>query len=118
MHTHINQSDSLIAGAIREAVATGLLVHISELDVRVNQAAKPNFVPTDDRWQKQKAKFAAIVRTYRTRVPKAQQHGITTWNVGDSDSWIPNFCKCQDFPLPFNAEYQKKPAYAGILDGL
>ncbi len=118
MHTHINHPDEQIEKAIRQTAATGLLVHISELDVRVNPKGEANFTPSADHWQRQKAKFAAIVRAYRTQVPKNQQHGITTWNVGDADSWIPKFCKCTDYPLPFDKAYQKKPAYEGVLDGL
>lgn len=117
-HTSIRQADSTISNTLRQMAATGLQVHISELDIRVNQAAKADFVPTDDLWQQQKQKFASVVHSYRTLVPKAQQHGITIWNVGDGDSWIPGFCKCTDFPLPFDVKYQKKPAYQGILDGL
>lgn len=118
MHTNIGVADASIENAIRQAAATGLLVHISELDVRVNQAKKAGYVINDTDAQKQRQKFAAIVRAYRTLVPKAQQHGITTWNIGDGDSWIPKFCSCADFPLPFDSQYAKKPAYDGLLDGL
>ncbi|GAB3249250.1 endo-1,4-beta-xylanase [Larkinella harenae] len=118
MHTNIKHPDGQIENALRKTAATGLLVHISELDVRINPDKQPGFVPTDALWQQQKQKFTAIVKLYKTVVPKAQQYGITTWNVGDDDSWIPNFCKCTDFPLPFDRQYARKPAYDGILDGL
>ena len=118
LHTNIGQTDASIQNAIQQMAATGLLVHISELDVRVNQAKKAGYTLTGADAETQKQKFAAIVRAYRTLVPKAQQHGITTWNVGDGDSWIPNFCNCQDFPLPFDKQYAKKPAYDGIMAGL
>lgn len=118
MHTHIGQPDASIENAIRQIAATGLLVHISELDVRVNQGKVADYTITEADAQKQRQKFAAIVRAYRTLVPPAQQHGITTWNIGDADSWIPKFCSCQDFPLPFDKQYAKKPAYDGLLDGL
>lgn len=68
--------------------------------------------------QQQKQKFTSIIRAYRNMVPKAQQYGITIWNVGDGDSWIPNSCNCRDYPLPFDKNYAKKPAYDGILNGL
>ncbi|MFC5410068.1 endo-1,4-beta-xylanase [Larkinella bovis] len=118
MHTNTNQSDDRIETAVRQTAATGLRVHISELDVRINPEKKPALVPTDALLDKQKQKFATIVRLYKTAVPKAQQHGITIWNIGDGDSWIPNFCQCPDYPLPFDKAYAKKPAYDGILDGL
>ncbi|MGV3558490.1 endo-1,4-beta-xylanase [Larkinella arboricola] len=118
MHTNIRHPDRQIENTLRQTVNTGLLVHISELDIRINPDKKPDLVPTDALWQQQKQKFASIVRMYKTVVPKEQQHGITIWNIGDGDSWIPNFCKCQDFPLPFDKQYAKKPAYDGILEGL
>ena len=118
MHTNIGQSDASIENAVREVAATGLLVHISELDVRVNQGKKAGYVINDADAGKQRQKFAAIVWAYRTLVPKAQQFGITIWNIGDGDSWIPNYCSCADFPLPFDKQYTKKPAYDGLLDGL
>lgn len=118
MHTHIGLADASIETAIKAVAATGLLVHISELDVRVNQAKKTDYLLNDADTQKQRQKFAAIVRAYRTLVPQPQQYGITTWNIGDADSWIPAFCSCTDFPLPFDKQYAKKPAYQGLLDGL
>ncbi|ARK12530.1 endo-1,4-beta-xylanase [Fibrella sp. ES10-3-2-2] len=118
MHTNIGQTDASIQNALKEVAATGLLIHISELDVRVNQAKVANYVLTDADAFRQRQKYAAIVRAYRTLVPTAQQHGITTWNVGDADSWIPNYCTCSDYPLPFDKQYAKKTAYDGLIDGL
>ena len=103
MHTHIGMADVSIENAIRQVAATGLLVQISELDVRVNQAKKAGYAITDANAQKQRQKFAAIIRAYLTLVSKAQQYDITTWNIGDGDSWIPKFCSCADFPLPFDS---------------
>ena len=118
LHTNIGQSDASIQNMLQQVAATGLLIHISELDVRVNQAKVAGYVLTDADALKQRQKYAAIVRAYRTLVPTAQQHGITTWNIGDADSWIPSFCSCADFPLPFDKQYAKKTAYDGLIDGL
>lgn len=118
MHINIKSAESGIAEALKQASATGLLVHISELDVALNPGKQATFAPTNDLLAQQRRTYAYVVSTYRTSVPAAQQHGITTWNIGDADSWIPGFCKCQDYPLPFDKTYQKKPAYDGILEGL
>lgn len=118
MHININTSQAGIADALRQATGTGLLVHVSELDVALNPTRQTPFAPTDAQLQQQRQLFSYVVRTYRTTVPAAQQHGITTWNIGDADSWIPNYCACPDYPLPFDRTYQKKPAYDGFLDGL
>jgi len=117
-HTDLNQQNSKLETALRELTKTGLQIHISELDVRINPDSKPNFVPTAALLLEQKARYAAIVRMYRTIVPPAQQYGITLWNVGDADTWLRFFCECKEYPLPFNDQYERKPAYEGILEEL
>ncbi len=37
------------------------------------------------------------------------------WNVTDGDSWLRFTYKRPDWPLPFNENYQPKPAYDSIL---
>jgi len=67
--------------------------------------------------EQQKAKYEFIVRTYNA-IPKHQQFGITTWNVGDADTWIRGEYSRPDWPLPFDDNYKRKAAYQGILDGV
>ncbi len=117
MHTRYNQPDADITSAITSAAATGLLVHISELDMTVNPNSDKNLTYTATLAEQQAAKYKFIVKTYYA-IPKAQQFGITTWNVTDGDSWIPSTYNRPDWPLPFDAQYKRKPAYQGILDGV
>lgn len=117
MHTRFTQTDANLAKAIETAAATGLLVHISELDIAMNPDNNKNLVWTDALASQQALKYKSIVKAYNA-IPKAQQFGITTWNVSDADSWIPGQYNRPDWPLPFDADYQKKPAYQGILDGV
>ena len=46
--------------------------------------------------------------------------GITVWDYTDKYSWIPQFFKNpppgMGLALPFDATYQKKPAYTSILN--
>lgn len=114
MHTRYNQTTSNLAAAINGAAATGLKVHIAELDIVVNPDSKTTitFTPALAELQAQQYKF--IVQTYNA-IPKAQQFGITTWNVGDADSWIRSTYSRSDWPLPFDDYYQRKPAYHAIL---
>jgi len=117
MHTRYNQTDANLTAAITSAAATGLQVHISELDIALNpdnnQALTYSAILADA----QAAKYKFIVKTYNA-IPKAQQFGITTWNVTDADSWIPTEYSRPDWPLPFDRQYQRKAAYQGILDGV
>ena len=118
LHTDINASNDGITTALKSLAATGLRVHISELDISVNPTNDPNIVFTSDLQIAQAAKYQFIAETYRATVPAAQQYGITTWEFCDADSWIPAFFHRKDWPLPFDGSYKKKPAYFGLLKGL
>lgn len=117
MHTKYTQSDVDISLAITTAAATGLLVHISELDVALNPNFDYTLVYSQSLAEMQASKYKAIVKIYNG-IPKAQQYGITTWNVGDKDSWLPPHYGRPDWPLPFDTNYKPKLAYQGILDAV
>jgi endo-1,4-beta-xylanase len=118
MHIDINTGNNNIMVAMQKLSATGLKIHVSELDIAVNPNDDPNIAYTDSLQQIQAAKYQFVAETYRRSVPPAQQYGITTWDVGDADSWIPVYFKRKDWPLPFDANYKKKLAYYGFLRGL
>jgi endo-1,4-beta-xylanase len=117
MHISINTSDVGIQNAIAQSAKTGLKIHISELDIQLNPDNQTINIPTTEMLEKQRLKYRTVVKAYNT-LPASQKHGITQWNVGDADSWVRSYLKRNDFPLPFNINYQRKPAYDGILEGL
>jgi endo-1,4-beta-xylanase len=110
------QSDANISAAITAAAATGLKVHISELDIRLNNNKNKDLVFTTTLANEQAAKYKYVVKTFNA-IPDSQKYGITTWNVGDADSWIPGWLGVSDWPLPFDANYLRKPAYYGMIEG-
>jgi len=115
-HMTYTLTDANISAAIDFAVATGLKVHISELDVRVNNNKVQGLTFTDAMAAQQADRYRQVVKTYNA-IPKSQQFGITTWNVGDADSWVPSWQGAPDYPLPFDANYLRKPAYKAIIEG-
>lgn len=117
MHTNINASDIGIQNAINVSARTGLKIHISEIDILLNPDNANISSPTGDMLERQRVKYRTIVKAYNA-LPASQKYGITQWNVGDADSWIRTYVMRNDFPLPFNMNYQRKPAYDGILEGL
>lgn len=117
MHTRYNQADANLAAAIQTAAATGLLVHISEIDVALNPDNKPSLELTPALAVAQAAKYAFVVRQYNA-IPAPQQFGITIWNLTDGDSWLRATNNRPDWPLPFDANYQPKPAYDSIRNAL
>jgi endo-1,4-beta-xylanase len=115
-HITYTQSDANLGAAITAAAGTGLKVHISELDVRLNNNKDQTLVFTSVLAAQQAEKYKFIVQAYKA-IPQSQQFGITTWNVGDADSWVPGWLNAPDWPLPFDANYLRKPAYRGIIEG-
>ncbi|TDE10545.1 endo-1,4-beta-xylanase [Dyadobacter psychrotolerans] len=118
MHININTPNVGIENAIQKYADTGLMVHISELDIAVNPAKTKDLTITAELLEKQYEKYKFVVNTYKRIVPVKQQFGITMWGVSDANSWIPGFCSCTDFPLLFDSQYKTKRAYDGFLDGL
>lgn len=116
MHVNIGISNANIERAIDSMLTTGLLIHISELDVAVNpgnsQALTYNSNVADQQFDKFKF-FSRIVKS----IPANQFYGITTWDVSDADSWIPGTYSRPDYPLEFDSSYQKKSSFQGLKDG-
>jgi endo-1,4-beta-xylanase len=118
MHTHTDASNGGIENAMRQLASTGLQIHISELDISANNANSSSFIYTESIQQLHAEKYKFLVSAYKRIVPASQQYGITTWNVGDGDSWIRTYLKRLDYPLLFDENYNRKKTYQGFLDGL
>lgn len=116
MHISWNSSYAGIDAMMQKLAATGLLVRISELDVKINPLFKPGFVLTGIESNYQAAMYKYVIQSYLKYVPKAQQYGITIWGVTDNTSWL--YSNGQEFPLLYNADYSKKQAYGAVLQGV
>jgi endo-1,4-beta-xylanase len=117
MHIAINTSNTGIDNALQKLAATGLLVHISELDVRINPSNASPFSATSALLDQQAQKFRYVAESYFRNVPPAQRYGITVWDLTDADSWIVTSGKI-DFPTLFDASFNKKPAFDQFILGL
>lgn len=123
MHVSIISSYAGIDAMFQKLAATGLKIRISELDVKINQANKTNIsqIPVPQAtWASQADMYKYIVSSYMKNVPAAQRYGITVWGVTDNTSWLYHntTSNIYDYPLLFDSTYNKKPAYAGFLQGL
>lgn len=117
MHISINTNNSGIDNAFQKLAATGLLIHVSELDVRINPSNVNPFTSTQGLLDQQAQKFKFVAESYFRNVPAAQRFGITVWNLTDADSWIVTGGR-QDFPCLFDAGYSKKAAFTEFIKGL
>jgi endo-1,4-beta-xylanase len=115
MHINWNTSMVGIEEMFRKLGATGLKIRITELDIATllgGNAKSPT--PQLLAYQAQMAKN--VVESYLRNVPKAQRAGITIWGLHDSSSWRYN--NGAEFPLFYNNDFTKKPAYSAFLQAL
>jgi GH35 family endo-1,4-beta-xylanase len=95
---------------MRRLAALGLVVNISEMDVRIRN------VPGDlaARLEVQRREYRDLVGLC-TSEPAC--HAVTFWGFTDRYSWIDSFFGPDD-PLPFDESYAAKPAFFGVQEAL
>jgi endo-1,4-beta-xylanase len=103
-------SDGSIVANMSRLANLGLLVNISEMDVRIRDL--PGTVQA--RLDAQKAVYHSIVGLC---VSEPRCDGVTFWGFTDAHSWIDAQFGADD-PLLFDEQYAAKPAYYGVLDAL
>lgn len=115
---HLGRTSTSYAGIdnmMKKLAATGLKIRISELDVKVVQGSSAARL-TDVLAGYQAKLYEYTVRSYITHIPAAQRAGITIWGINDKNSWLYN--NGLEFPLLYDNDYNKKPAYAAVLKAL
>ena len=108
MHVSANNrpSDGNIAANMRRLAGLGLIVHVSEMDVKVNGVPGTN----EQKLEAQKTAYKSIVSVCLAE-PRCE--AVTFWGVSDAHTWISG-----DTPLLFDRQYAAKAAYTGVLDAL
>lgn len=115
MHLNHNWPTTDLPLAVQEIAATGLLVHISELDVKANYDDAVSEL-TVERAQAQERQYQQAAYSYVTSVPDDQQYGLTLWGFRDNDSWL--YDGGNDWPLIYNNNFETKIAHRGLIQGL
>jgi endo-1,4-beta-xylanase len=112
MHISLTTDKAKIDQMFQKLSASGKLVKVSELDVRLGTKT-----PTVAQQASQSEMYQYVVDSYKKYVPAAQQYGITIWGVSDSvkehEYWLPD-----ESPNLWDANYVRKHAYKGTADGL
>jgi endo-1,4-beta-xylanase len=103
-------SDAAVAANMRRLADLGLIVNISEMDVRVRDVPGT----PDMRLQVQRNVYRSLVGVC---VAEPRCHAVTFWGFTDAHSWIYSQFG-PDSPLLFDEQYAPKPAYFGVLDAL
>ncbi len=126
MHVSVNMNaaeqkkqEERVAKMFEIMAATGKLVRISELDMGIideNGNEVKTVDATEEQLKAQAKYFNYIVRTYFEKVPAAQRYSICAWGQTDSPAgsgWRAGM------PIGiWDANYNRKHAYAGFADGL
>ena len=113
MHVDMNNlTREQVDQMFQTMAATGKLVRVSELDVKVGTAS-----PSAEQLQQQADTYKMIIESYKENVPETQRGGFIIWGLSDAADehvyWIPN-----DAPNLFDANYGRKVAYKGVCDGI
>jgi endo-1,4-beta-xylanase len=118
---HVDPRHWPSAGEIRQNfegfAALGVLVEITEMDVPVGEIA-------GTLEQKLAAQKTLTHDIFAACVAVPQCSGITLWAFNDEHSWLasPKWGalrgKLPHYPLPFDAGYEPKPMYTGMVDAL
>ena len=102
-----------VAANINRLAALGLEVHVTEMDVRIQDGKGTR-----------EERLAAQARVYgdllAACLPASGFRALLTWGFTDRHSWIPWHTGRPDAALPFDESYQPKPAYfalARVLEG-
>lgn len=114
MHMSVTTPYSNIDQMFQKLAATGLLVRVSELDIRTNAAAAG--AQTAESLAQQAVMYKYVVSSYLRNVPAAQRGGITVWGLSDNYSWLYN--NNVEHPLLYDKDYNRKPAYTAFLQAL
>lgn len=117
MHINLQTTQASIDNAFIKLAKTGLKVRVSELDVAVNVSKSATFSPDATTLAAQAAMYKYVVQSYLKNVPVAQRFGITIWGLTDNESWL-NSPNAPEFPLIFDKNIVKKPAYTSFLQAL
>ena len=101
-------STASVASNMQRLASLGLLVNISEMDVRIRD------LPAATRLETQRSVYRSIVAVC---VDEPRCDAVTFWGFTDAHSWIDAQFGADD-PLLFDDQYGAKPAYSGIFDAL
>ncbi|ANQ52235.1 endo-1,4-beta-xylanase [Flammeovirga sp. MY04] len=117
MHIGYNgPSKTTIAEHTKLITDKGILMHFSELDVKINPDNDLS-APTEEREFAQKDKVREVVEVYNA-IPESSKFALTIWGLRDDESWIPSHQGHDDWPLLYDKDFTIKKAHTGFLEGL
>lgn len=96
--------------ALEKYGSTGLIIHVTELDIHNNDNSEESMKALADRY----AQLFTILLDAK-KSGKANVECVTFWNLLDEESWLTGFRKETSYPLLFHKECEPKEAYYAVL---
>jgi endo-1,4-beta-xylanase len=93
----------------RRLATLGLEISITELDVRIRLPSTP------EELAQQALAYGDMVRFC---LSEKNCKALLTWGITDKYSWIPNWFPGEGDALPFDSNYEPKPAYTAMMEAL
>lgn len=118
-HLDVEIAEGQISGFFREAAATGLQIHVSELDASLQSDRRVDLRPDGQKRAQQAARVTELTEAFMA-LPQAQRFAFTVWGARDGDSWLNRDARAGsgDSPLLFDAAGAPTPMHAAVVAGL
>ncbi|KAF8910506.1 endo-1,4-beta xylanase [Gymnopilus junonius] len=107
-HFIVGEVPTSFQSILQQFTALGVEVAITELDIRMT------LPETTALLQQQQTDYQTVINACRS---VANCVGVTVWDYTDEFSWIPGAFPGMGDACPFDSNFNKKPAYQGILNG-
>jgi len=110
MHTSLENAPSKeeLAANLDRLADLGLRIHITEMDVRVQ-----NSTASEEEKLSQQAEIFG--RVFEVCYQNPMCEAFVVWGATDRQSWIPGYTGNPDMPLLFDEDGKPKPAYQAIM---
>lgn len=110
MHTSLENAPSReeLAANLDRLAELGLRIHITEMDVRVQ-----NSTASEEEKLSQQAEIYG--RVFEVCYQNPMCEAFVVWGATDRQSWIPGYTGNPDMPLLFDEDGKPKPAYQSIM---
>ncbi|WP_214408443.1 endo-1,4-beta-xylanase [Sphaerisporangium fuscum] len=108
-HLILGQVPSDLRQNIQRFADLGVDVALTELDIRMQTPSDSGKLST------QRSDYNKV---FTACLAVSRCVGITIWGITDKYSWVPDTFPGQGAALPYDENYNAKPAYSGILDAL
>lgn len=112
LQTHVGMTSpslSQIDSSVRDYAKIGLEIQVTELDVLTHENTK-------EEMEKQAVRYKRLFLYFKNwKKQGINISNVTFWGLADGQSWLTGLTGEESFPLLFDDEYKKKPAFYGVL---